>query len=123
MSATVTTDDIKDAFLAAFHDPQFMKKHLPVWQGMNTFIHYRIDFHEVLDNLPVEHPFGQLWSAFCDLDTAMADVHETRKTAGRNGPKYDHWVVAAEQCLDEARLAFEKVCIDLRTCLTLGLAV
>jgi hypothetical protein len=121
--STITTPDIKEAFLSAFLDPQFMIKGLPVWQNMNTFMWHRIDFHGVLDNLPSGHPLGLLWAAFCDLDFASVDVREARKTAGRNGPAYGHWVVAAEEYREEARRAFEKVCVDLRTCLTLGLVV
>ena len=119
----VTTTDIKTAFLASFQDPHFSGPGRPVWQGMNTFIRYQIAFHEILDALPAEHPFGQLWGAFCDLDFAMADVREARKTAARNGPEYARWVVAAERCLAEAKAAFEQVCVDLRTCLTFGLVV
>ena len=123
MDTTVTTTDIKTAFLAAFRDPHFSGPGRPVWQGMNTFIRYRIAFHKMLDAMPAEHPFGQLWAAFCDLDFAMTDVRETRKTAARNGPEYYHWVVAAEKYLEEAKASFEKVCVDLRTCLTLGLVL
>lgn len=127
MTSKPTHADIKTAFLAAFCDPQFMTQGMPIWQGMNTFLRWRIDFHEVLDDLAEGHPFSRLWAAFCDLDYAQAALHEARKLVARNpsqggGMSFEHHVVTTEQYLEGSRADFEKVCIDLRTCLVLGLA-
>lgn len=124
----ITTSDIKTAYLAAFRDDQFFMKGCPAWTGVNTFLRWRIDFHEVLDSLPDWHPFSQLWAAFCDLDYAMTALREAKKLVARNpstggGLSFDHHVAAADHSLADAKAAFEKICVDLRTCLTLGLVV